>query len=283
VSELERIARLRRIFGGARPPLTLGIGDDAAALTVSGTLVASVDAMVEGVHFERAWLSFGDLGWRATQAALSDLAAMGASATAVLSALVLPANVSDADLAALAQGQAEACASVGAQMAGGNLARGGELSITTTVLGMAASPMRRAGAKPGDGLWLAGDVGRAAAGLAALRAGRDDGAIAAWRRPRARIEEGLRAASVAHAAIDLSDGLARDASHLAEASGVKVMLDRAALPDGEDALYGGEDYALLVAAPAPIEGFRRIGRCQAGQGVWLDDEPIEPRGWDHFG
>jgi thiamine-monophosphate kinase len=311
-SELDRIALLRRALaapGDGR--VLLGIGDDAAVLAApAGPLVWTVDAAVEGVHFRRELLSLRDLGYRATMAAASDLAAMGASPLGLLSALVLPPWVSDGDLEALASGQREAAAELGTAVIGGNLARGTELSITTTALGTAVRPLTRAGALPGDAMWMAGPVGLAAAGLAALERGGEipmtEGAVAAWRRPRARLAEGLRASGRAHAAIDVSDGLARDAGHLARASGVRVILDATALVGdelraaaaalGRDplalALHGGEDYALVVALPAgeAIEGFTRIGAAVAGNGspVALRGEDgtvavLDERGFDHFG
>ncbi len=300
MSEWQRIARLREIFE-ARPSgpssVRLGIGDDAATLAIEGTLVVSVDACVEHVHFERAWLSMSDLGYKATMAALSDLAAMGAEPVGILGSLVLPAGVDDEELVAIGRGQERACAEVGAHVVGGNLSRGGELAIHTTVLGRAAAVLPRAGARAGELVLLAGDVGLAAAGLRRLRDGHEAPAawVNAWRRPRALFDAGLSAVGRASAAIDVSDGLAADVGHLAAASGVRVVLDEAALarPElGEQglalALYGGEDYALVVTADAPIDGFRVIGRCEPGEGVWLaapggERRRPSPGGFDHFG
>jgi thiamine-monophosphate kinase len=169
----------------------------------------------------------------------------------------------------------------------------------------------RAGARAGDELAVAGALGLAAAGIEALRSGRHgtsvERAIAAYRRPRALIEEGLAAVSRAHSAIDVSDGLALDASRLALESGVAIVLEadqvqaaggpelRAAastlaLDPLELALHGGDDYALLMAFP-PGElprPFMAIGSCRAGAGVLLraadgSERPLEPRGYDHFG
>lgn len=321
MNERRRIELLGRVFGAPSPGVSVGIGDDAAVFA-PGThpLVWTVDAQVEHVHFERAWLSWEDVGFRSFMAAASDLAAMGAEPVAALSALVLPPSVDDAALSAIAHGQAAAASDVGAPVIGGNLARGSELSVTTTLVGRAAAPLLRSGARPGDGLHLAGCVGLAAAGLAALLRGdacmqdaRIAPALAAWRRPRARIAEGRGAALAAsrgeaHAAVDVSDGLACDVAHLADASDVAVVLDaaavvasggddlaRAAAVVGRDALElcldGGEDYALVVASSADLPGFRRIGtvvaRGERGEGrLYVEDarglRPIEPRGFDHF-
>ncbi len=185
MSEWDRIAALRRIFeaDGAPEALRLGIGDDAAVLDVSGALVVSVDAAVEHVHFEREWLSMEALGYRATVAALSDLAAMGAVPAGVLGSWALPRDVTDADLEAMANGQAEACREVGTRVIGGNLARGADLSLHTTVLGQVDNALRRDGARPGDVLMVAGELGWAAAGLAALQRGEREGRfVQAWRR-----------------------------------------------------------------------------------------------------
>jgi thiamine-monophosphate kinase len=306
MNEDERVALLSEIFARHDARVIVGIGDDAAVL--EGGLVWTVDAQVDGVHFRRAWLSWDDVGWRSFMAAASDLAAMGAEPVAALSALVLPPDVDDEALAALARGQRAASDAIDLPIAGGNLSRGTELSITTTAIGRASAPVLRAGARAGDGIFVAGAVGLAGAGLAALASGRVQdarvaAALEAWRRPRARIAEGRAMAAVARAAIDVSDGLARDASHLAKASGVGIVLDAAAiLAHGgralaaaaaavgqrplDLALGGGEDYAIVVASPSPIAGFTRVGAVESGDASWLEEDgqrrPLEPKGFDHF-
>ncbi|HEX4629208.1 MAG TPA: thiamine-phosphate kinase, partial [Gemmatimonadales bacterium] len=245
-------------------------------------------------------------GWRSFMAAASDVAAMGAAPWCALSSVVVPDDVGDAALEELARGQREAADAVEAPIVGGNLSRGRTFCVATTLLGTCERAVLRAGASPGDGVWLAGSVGLAAAGLRALSAGmdRDDrlhAAVAAWRAPTALIREGRAMGAVAHAAVDVSDGLARDAGHLAEASGVRVVIDEtelrssAALRGAAEALaldaldlalYGGEDYALVVASPVPIEGFRQIGHIADGQGVALrgaaGEHALDTRGFDHF-
>lgn len=312
-SEQQRIETLSRLFGRTPAPgVDIGIGDDAAVLERGrGKLVWTVDAAVEGVHFRRDFLSFEDIGYRSMMAATSDLAAMGASPRGALSALVLPREVEDTELEALARGQEEAAREVGMAVIGGNLARGTELSITTTVLGEAERPLLREGARPSDLLALAGPVGLARAGLLALLRGLDAPALTeamkAWRRPLARMEAGFAASPLAHASIDLSDGLSLDSSRLAKASGVGVILDAKALlahggPTLLDAagalsedplelmLEGGEDYAVLIACPKERvpPGFAVVGECIAGRGLWLRGEngelrEIGAKGFDHFG
>jgi thiamine-monophosphate kinase len=316
-SEWTRIEILRQVFGAAPDPaVLLGIGDDAAVLAESPEpLVWTVDAAVDGVHFRRDLLSLEDIGYRATMAAMSDLAAMGAAPLGVLSALVLPPEFRDEDLAELARGQRASVARLGTAVIGGNLARGRELSITTTALGRTPRPLTRSGARDGDAIWMAGAVGLAGAGLALLLGGAsgDEGlseagrvAVAAWRRPQALIEAGQIARERAVCAIDVSDGLAQDVGHIARASGVRAVLDAQAIvaPElaqvaaelGRDALdfalHGGEDYALVVGLPPEeaLAGFRRIGwfeaRSDRSEVALLGADgavvALQPRGYDHF-
>lgn len=279
MNERERVALLARIFGDA-------IGDDAALL--DGGLVWTVDACVEGTHFRREWLSFEDLGWKSFMAAASDIAAMGAEPAVALSALVLTTDLDDASFEAIARGQKAAADSIGAPIVGGNMARGTELSITTTVLGRAARPVLRTGAREGDLVLVAGQLGHADSALAALQAGdMQSPHLTAWRRPRALIAEGRAMRDVATAAMDVSDGLAIDSHRLAEASNVAIVFDDDALASYGVALphvlRGGEDYALLVTSPSPIEGFRVVGRVEKGAGVRLaSGKAIEAAGFDHF-
>jgi thiamine-monophosphate kinase len=322
-SELARVAALRARFASdanALRGVRVGIGDDAAvldAMAAAGSIVWTIDAQVEGTHFKSEWVSWEDVGWRSFMAAASDLAAMGAEPVAALSALVLTGAIDDEALDAIARGQAGAADDVGAPVVGGNLARGSETSITTTLIGRSAAPVLRSGARAGDGLWLAGPAGLAGVGLALLEANmeahmqdaRIRACVQAWRRPKARIAEGRGLAGVAHAAIDLSDGLAHDAAQLAEASQVRLILDLDAIeeaagdalvhgaaalgrPSADFALYGGEDYALLAASDTALPGFVQIGSVEAyddtndGARVLVrtprGTTPVDPRGFDHF-
>jgi thiamine-monophosphate kinase len=319
-SERELVALLERVFGRARRPVLVGIGDDAAVLEVEGRrFVWTVDTSVENVHFRTGWLSLEDVGWRSFHAAVSDVAAMGGIPLAVLSNLIVPRSMGPKAVRALAKGQALAARSLRCPVVGGNLSRGGELSVTTTVLGRVDQPLLRSGARPGDELWLVGDVGLARAGLlwlsreearASRRGGSTGRAVArcleAWRRPRALVREGRALRGRARAAIDISDGLSTDAAHLAKASGVRVVIQeprlRAALcrelekvaplldcDPLELALAGGEDYALLAAGSGRVRprGARRIGRVEKGRGVFLESDGAKRRiaadGFEHFG
>jgi thiamine-monophosphate kinase len=309
MDETARIAMIARILAAKAEGVELGIGDDAAVLVsppAGARIVWTIDQQVEGAHFRRELASWHDVGWRSYCAAASDVAAMGAKPWCALCALVLPDDVDAAALEGLTHGQGDAASDVGAPIVGGNLSRGSVLSVATTLLGVCERPVARAGARPGDGVWLAGQVGMAAAGLRALASGRGGdkalrAAVAAWRTPRALVSYGLAMAKAAHAAIDVSDGLARDVGHIAKASGVEIVLDASELrrdaglveasaalgADALDlALYGGEDYALVAASDLPIQGFRRIGEIRSGTGLVLRDagheSPLEARGFDHF-
>jgi thiamine-monophosphate kinase len=316
LTERQLVELLRERFSSAARGVELGIGDDAAVLAAgTDAWVCSVDASVQGVHFDLGYLSLEDVGYRAFQAAASDLAAMGAAPVAALSALILPRGLSQAGIDQLTLGQRAASLECECPIVGGNLSRGGELSITTTVLGRVARPLLRSGARPGEQLWLVGSVGLAAAGLACLRLGLGGAGqvqqraiaecVRAWRRPQTLLGPGRELGTLASSGIDVSDGLASDARQLARASRVRIVVDaerlraalgaslletsralrRAALPF---ALYGGEDYALLATGPSARRPSwaRAIGWVTRGQGVVLERNGRAlslGRGYDHLG
>ena len=236
-----------------------GIGDDAAVLSVPAgmQLLVSTDATVEDVHFRRKWISAHDVGARAATAALSDLAAMGASANSLLVSLIVP-TIWREHLRELAAGLKTTVALANARIIGGNISRGAAFSCTLTVLGYSAAPVRRSGAQFGDLLFVTGRLGGPAAAVAAWERTEQpaDWARQRFLHPVARLAEGQWLASQgAHAMIDISDGLAADARHLGAASGAQCNLQPDWLPrfDGvssNDALMAGEEYELLVALPA---------------------------------
>ena len=282
-----------------------GIGDDATVLDVPAGehVVLSTDTSLEDVHFRRDWLSPEEIGWRATAAALSDLAAMAANPLGVLVALTLPPEWID-DLGALAEGIAASAADVDAPIVGGDLTRGERLAITVTVIGSAAKPLRRIGARPGDTLWVTGQLGGPALAMEAWGEGRQPTPESRSRfaRPVPRIREAqwlLRAGATA--GIDISDGLGGDAAHLAAASGVRLTIDADALPlapgaDVSTAQRSGEEYELLVATPSPFDpaafqrdfglSLTRIGAVEegaAGVDLLIGGERVaSPAGYDHF-
>lgn len=282
-----------------------GIGDDAALLDVppGEKLVISTDASVENVHFRRANVSPAEIGYRAAAAAISDLAAMAARPLGLLFALVLPAEWRD-DASAIAAGVGAAAGASKCPVIGGNISSGGELSITTTVLGATSHPLTRSGAKPGDSLYVTGSLGGPAGAVADWERGRhpEKGCRERFVKPLPRIDEALwLAKNGASSAIDISDGLAADAAHIAEASGVLVTIDVERVPfapctSPELALSGGEDYELLVTAPAlNSDAFQRqfgipltrIGKIEMGAGqvkILKQGRAIAaPAGFDHLG
>jgi thiamine-monophosphate kinase len=284
----------------------VGIGDDAAVLEVprGDKLVVSVDTAIEGQHFRREWLTLEEIGYRAATAALSDLAAMAARPLGILVALELP-DSARAEVTKIADGMADAVDAVGTKILGGNVAAGEALSLTTTVLGTAFSPLTRTGVAPGDLLYVTGQLGAPGAALMEWASGRTPWSEARERfaRPSARIREALWLADRgARAAIDLSDGLAADLEQLALASNVGLDVDLALVPlaprleDALEAAASGEEYELVVAARSPFrtEEFEKrfgvpltcIGRATfADQGLQFrlgDKRVAKPPGYDHF-
>ncbi len=296
--EFDRIRAILTALGGAGR----GLGDDCAFLP--GGWCVSIDVSVEGVHFRREWLDPAEIGWRAAMAALSDLAAVGATAEALLVGLAAPADEPAEVVAAIMGGVGDAARELGASVVGGDLTRASDLSLAVTVLGRADHPVRRRGARPGDGIWVTGSLGGARAALAEWTAGRhpDAGPRLRFARPLARIAEGRRLAELgATAMLDLSDGLGGDLRHLAAASGVGLVVELERLPVAEGvaaaarragqppevfAAIGGEDFELLATIPAGVDAapLTRIGTVTPGPGVVTTLAGVEwtLAGYDHF-
>jgi thiamine-monophosphate kinase len=291
VNEFELIDAIIDVLGPAAEGGLIGPGDDCAVVAVppGQLLVSSIDTLVSGVHFPAD--AAGELvGYRALMVTLSDLAAMGAEPAEVLVALTLEETDQRWALA-VAAGMREAIADTGGSILGGNLARGPR-SVTLSVHGFCAEPdlLRRNGAKPGDGIFVTGALGAAAAAVALDRLDDpSDPLTVRYFRPRARVDAGRVLRGRASAAIDLSDGLLQDLDHVCQASGVGAELDPAAIPvaagaELEHALGGGDDYELLFTAREKPEGVEawRIGTVSADSGIRLDGEPAAIKGYVHF-
>jgi len=298
-SEFELIEAFLAPFGGGE-----GVGSDCAAVAVSRgmKLVATTDAIVEGVHFDLRRFAPEDVGHKALAVNLSDLAAAGARPRWFLCALGVRRTARALQLAQrMARGMAPLARRFRCALVGGNVTRAAQWSLTITALGEARRPLTRFGARPGDALVVVGKLGDAAAGLR-----RDPSPLAAHaqRRPMPLLREGAAAAAVASASIDVSDGFLQDLGHLCRASGVGAVVECSALPLGkaaralpdgmELALSGGEDYALILAVPrgklAALRKqvrFAEVGRIVRGHEIVLT-ELGQPRplpklpGFDHL-
>lgn len=290
LGERALLARIMSVLAGSSSA-EVGPGDDAAVLAApGGRVVISTDTLVHGPDFRLAWSSGFDLGWKSAAVNLADIAAMGARPTALFVALTLPDATAAGFVDDLAAGLRAACDALapGCAVEGGDLTASDTLTIAVTAVGVldGTGPVLRSGARPGDVVAVAGQLGAAARGLAVLfdRFRNADGApvavdaealsdadaadLAAQLRPRPPIALGPRAAIAgASAMMDVSDGLLLDATRLADASDVTIEIT-ADLADV--ALRGGEDHALLACFPVPEglsggvpEGFSIIGRVAA--------------------
>lgn len=281
--------------------VVVGPGSDCAAVSVARgqKLVSTTDAVVEGVHFDWRWFSPEQVGHKALAVNLSDLAAAGAQPRWFLCALGIPAGGATSGSAfgsegrrvderalfaaraqGIARGMARLAKRFGCALIGGNVAAASEWSITITALGESPRPLSRTGARPGDAIVVCGKLGAAAAGLRVLRESNGTArprpspraraaALRAQRLPEPLVEAGIGGRRLARAAIDVSDGFVRDLQRLCDASGVGAEIDCDALPRGplatmDEALSGGEDYALIWAVPR--DRLERLGNAgvQAG-------------------
>ncbi|WP_433369275.1 thiamine-phosphate kinase [Actinoplanes sp. CA-142083] len=309
IAEIGEFGLISRVVArlGTGSQALLGPGDDGAVVAApDGRVVASTDVLVEGRHFRRDWSGPADIGHRAAAANLADIAAMGATPTALLVAFCAPPDLDVTWAEELAGGLSEEAALVGASVVGGDMSSSPTLTIAVTALGDLGGkpPVVRSGAQPGDTLALSGRTGHAAAGYTILSRGfrTPKMLVEAYRRPDVPYASGPLAASAgATSMIDVSDGLLQDLGHIATASivGIDVRTDAFEVPspmrDAASALgvdpyqwllAGGEDHALAATFPPGValpEGWHEIGTVHDGTGITVDRKAWSgSAGWDHF-
>ena len=332
MGELQLIGRIRAGAASRNAGVRVGIGDDCAVLRVrtGSELVVTTDFSLEGRHFRRDWHSPQSAGHRCLARGLSDVAAMGGRPLAAFLSIALPKGFftpfhsivpnqmvwTDGVgwLDGFMEGFNALAAQHGVELAGGDTseAPGEEILADVMVLGEVKRGMAllRSGARVGDGMYVTGTLGGAAAELAGLAAGSvasapqtmkpfERGHPGAYPQsfPEPRVAVGLALArrGIASSCMDLSDGLSSDVRRICEASGVGAEMNSAAIPLGvgatlEQALHGGEDYELLFTARPDVKvprriagvGITRIGTIVAAKGVRLDGRELQPGGWEHF-
>ncbi len=316
LGEFGLIDRIRRRLGAATSSdaLILGPGDDSAVVGLRAErVVASVDLLVEARHFHRDWSSGSDIGAKAAASSLADVAAMGARPLALLVGLAVPGDLPVAWVDELTNGIRAEVTRAGAAVAGGDVVSDDRVTLSMTALGDpdGIEPVTRSGARTGDLVVLAGRLGWAAAGLAALRTGRAEEAaclamVAAHRRPEVGYEAARRLAEIgATAMLDVSDGLLADLGHVADASAVTIDLHAAAIPVDDElraaaqvlgvdplrlVLTGGDDHGFAATIPRADGrelarmGATVIGRVVAGPSrISVDGEELDVAvGWRHF-
>ena len=311
---IERVAARIAAQWPHDPRVLVGIGDDAAVLAAATPAVVCTDAVVEGVHFRDQWSSGADVGAKLAARNFSDIAVMGADPTALLVSLTAPADTAVSWVESFIDGVIAECVRAGAVLVGGDTSSGWGVVASATAVGhlRANAAVTRSGARAGNLIAICGSPGRAAAGLAALMAGRGDELPATLVSAHVRPQPDYAAAAAATGAgatamIDTSDGLLVDLGHLAAASGVVVDIDPDRLPSDPDIaaaaalldhdgatwrLAGGEDHLVVAAFPvgaALPPGFTVIGAASEPRSgsepprVLVRGRPWSgPTGYEHF-
>jgi len=300
----------RRVRVGAS--VVSGIGDDCAVLRVPAghQLLVTTDFTLENVHFRREWHPPKVVGWRCLTRGLSDIAAMGGKPRAAFLSIALERAVSQKWVDRFLAGLLEAAEEFRVPLAGGDTAQSvGGIQADIVVVGSVptGTAVLRSGARPGDGIYVTGELGGSAAAIARLREGKVRAAdFERHFHPVARVKVGqwLRRRWLASAMIDISDGLSTDLEHICKESGVGAEIEVAAIPrarvgrpaqqvDMDLALHGGEDYELLFTSakkvPAKVAGIpiTKIGQTTRKGGMMLAEEgggrrKLAARGWEHF-
>ena len=314
-SEKKLIDSIRRAAGASRnAAVRVGVGDDSAVLRLAASdeALITTDFSLEGVHFRREWHPAGSIGHRCLTRGLSDIAAMGGEPLAAFVSLALPPELGQEWVDSFIAGLLKLAGRFKVQLAGGDIAQSPS-GVLADIMVLGRAPKGRAllrsGARPGDSIYVTGELGRSAAVLLQLRQGarpRPSAATASHFFPEPRIAVGrwLLDRKLVSACIDVSDGLSTDLSHICDESGVGALVAEHSIPRPSGtltsslhlALHGGEDYELLFTAPrsarilAKIAGVRvtRIGEIIQGKKMYLTDshgqrKELRPGGWQHFG
>jgi len=300
LGEFGLIERLKDILGSDK------IGDDCAHLRFGeGYLLLTTDLMLEGVHFLLRYPP-ETVGWKAVSVNVSDVVGNGGEPKWVLVSLMLP-DLDVEYVERLYRGISLACKFYGCEVVGGNVSRSERLGVDVFLVGTSQRPVGRGGASPGDSVFVSGTLGDSRAGLELLMMEKETydsfelALIERHLRPTARIDYVRHLQKYGNAGMDVSDGLVADAWHISERSGVSIEIDSSKLPlskelirfcekYGKDpkeyALFGGEDYQLLFTHPRerwnPFMDMTEIGRVSKGEGVYVDGEKVENRGYRHF-
>jgi len=293
-TESELIKAIAQVFASpSNPDIAIGIGDDAAVVRFAAAssgrgenfAVLAADMAVEGVHFNRAWSSLFEIGAKITGANLADIFAMGAKPRYLLVSAALPEDFTVEQARELALGIVDEAKKVDAVVVGGDLARspGNSLVLSLSVMGEVRDPITRSGAEVGDLVIMSDYPGKSAAGLALLQAGINDERTNEHKRPTINYEAAREFARAGVSSmIDVSDSLASELTHLAQAAGVGIEI----LSDPQMDVHGGEDHIFLatISPHLPMPRYAiEIGRVVLGKGVRMDGVPLIHQGFSHFG
>ena len=311
--EKQLIERVRRLAGeGRKREIVRGIGDDCAVLRIrpGEQVLVTTDLCVEDVHFRRKWHPAHSVGHRCLARGLSDIAAMGGKPVACFLSMALPPMLPQKWMDEFLRGLLQLARKFDVTLTGGDTSSGEKIAADIVVLGTipTGKAVLRSGARPGDQIYVTGELGGSAAVLSRLfdrkkvRPARDDRHF--YPNPRVEVGQWLRQRNLASAMIDVSDGLSVDLAHLCEESRVSALLEADAIPVSEratldQALHGGDDYELLFTAsprlkiPSEIRGVAvtMIGKILPGasngfrvqiRGKERSTKPLKARGWQHF-
>ncbi len=314
LTEFSLIEKYFSALGSPRADVLLGIGDDAAQLLLAPdmSLVVSIDTMVCGIHFPEN-TSAADIGYKLLAVNLSDMAAMGAEPTWITLALTLP-NTDEAWLKAFSTGLGELALQSGVQLVGGDTTKGPMvLSLQAHGVVPNSEALKRSGAQVGDDIYVSGTLGDAALGLKVALEGTEyidsDYLLQRLNRPTPRVTLGLALRNIAHSAIDISDGLIADLTHICEKSSVSMQLELSKIPLSTAyqnagigyiaAVTGGDDYELCFTAAVdkkqaiqqlskqlelPIHCIGKVTSGNGGVNCRLNGQPhqITEHGYQHF-